>query len=282
MFKFLQRKKSDPSKSFDSTSIRLGGWQPDPPNKTYLRFDKNTLALSPNSNIQYKSGDDVDLRPYTSPRHSQKSTSSCVAQSLVKALEIKRIIKHGHANHIDLSVLDLYYKTRERMIPSMVDIDAGTYISTGCDILREVGVCRESVHPFSVSRVNERPPVMAFREARLNRITSHFKIKSLGQERLDDIIFNLKAGNPVVFGTTVGEDWKAYRGGSNPLRVETRPVGGHAMTCIGFINGLFVIENSWGSWGEDGFGYVDPSVFTHASTRDVWVIIDGSEGWVEK
>ena len=75
----------------------------------------------------------------------------------------------------------------------------------------------------------------------------------------------------------------SYRGGSNPIRVETQPKGGHAMCIVGFVDGLFVVENSWGTyWGEDGFGYVVPEVFTHPSTRDIWVMVDGSEAWTEK
>jgi C1A family cysteine protease len=262
--------------------IKLGGWKPDPANKKYYRFDKTALRLT-EGNVQYQSADDVDLRPYTSARHDQRSTGSCVAQSVVKALEIKRIIQHGHVNHVDLSVLDVYYGARERMTPPEVDADDGTYISLACDVVREVGVCRDSMHPWSPANVFEKPTVMASREARLNRIQSHFKIKSYGQDRLNDIIFNLKAANPVVFGTTVGRDWMSYMGGATPLTVETRPLGGHAMTIIGYVGGLFIIENSWGIiWGEDGFGYVDPAVFTHASTRDLWVIVDGSEAWTEQ
>lgn len=275
MLKFLKQK-------FDPNYIKLDGWKPDPANKKYWSFDRSKLTLTPNK-IQYKSSTDIDLRPYTSARHDQRNTGSCVGQSLIKALEIKRIINQGHSNHVDLSVLSLYYNARARMTPPMTNWDNGTFISLACDVLRDIGVCREEMHPFNPSKVYEEPSVMAARECRMNQIKSHFKIKSYGSDRLDDIIFNLNAGNPVVFGTTVGKDWMEYRGGKNPLRVETRPKGGHAMTIVGYVGGLFIIENSWGAaWGEDGFGYVHQDVFTHPSTRDLWVIVDGSEAWTEK
>jgi len=262
-------------------TIKIGGWKPDPANKIYWKFDKSVLALT-GAKTQYQSGQNVDLRPYTSPRHQQGTTSSCVAQSLVKALEIKRIIQHGHAAHVDLSRSFLYYYARARENPPMTNEDSGTNIYLACDVLRDIGVCSESLHPFSTKTINKCPSQMAARECRLNRIKSHFKIKSQGNERLDDIIFNLQAGNPVVFGTTVGQDWMEYKGGT--LGVETRPLGGHAMTIVSFIDGLFVIENSWGrNWGsEDGFAYVKPEALTHPSTRDIWVIVDGSEAWREK
>lgn len=281
MFKFFKQEKTN---SFDPSKIKLDGWQPDPANKQYLRFDKASFQLdnTKTARVQYQSANDIDLRPYSSPRHDQCSTSSCVAQSVIKALEIKRIIQHGHSAHVDLSVLDLYYGARERMTPSMIEWDTGTNISLACDVLRDLGVCTDRMHPWETNDVYKKPSIMASREARLNRIKSHFKIKSYGQERLDDIIFNLKSHNPVVFGTVVGTDWMNYRGGKNPLQVESSPKGRHAMCIVGYVDGLFIIENSWGTtWGDNGFGFVDPSVFTHAGTQDMWVIVDGSEAWTE-
>jgi hypothetical protein len=273
------------SSNFNPAKIKLNGWQPDPANKKYLPFDKNSFKIETAklARVEYQSSDEIDLRPYSSPRHDQRFTSSCVAQSTIKALEIKRIIQHGHSAHVDLSILDLYYGARERMTPSMVKLDSGTFISLACDVLRDLGVCTDKMHPWNPNDVYKKPPIMASREARLNRIKSHFKIKSYGQNRLDDIIFNLKAHNPVVFGTTVGNDWMSYKGGREPLRVESSPKGKHAMTIVGFVDGLFIIENSWSeNWGDNGFGFVDPAVFTHAGTQDLWVIVDGSEAWMEK
>lgn len=280
MFKFFSKGKTD---KFNPAEIKLDGWKPDPANKKYWKFDKNNFALSSTNNIQYQSSNDIDLRPYTSARHDQQNTNSCVANAIIKGLEIKRILKYGHSNHVDLSISDLYYGARERMTPSMVDWDQGTHISLACDVLRDFGVCREIMHPFTKQNMYKKPSVMASREARLNRIQNHFKIKSYGNDRLDDIIFNLRAGNPVVFGTIVGKDWLNYQGGKEPLQTETQPKGNHAMVVIGFVDGLFIIENSWGRfWGDDGFGYVAPEVFKHPSTRDLWVMVDGSEAWTEK
>jgi len=87
MFKFFSRKFKK--------KYKLNGWKPDPNNKKYKKFKRSSLSLEKSSN-QYQSGNDVDLRPYTSPRHNQRQTGSCVGQSAIKALEIKRIMKHGH------------------------------------------------------------------------------------------------------------------------------------------------------------------------------------------
>ena len=104
---------------------------------------------------------------------------------------------------------------------------------------------------------------------------------SFSHKRLEDIVFNLKAGNPIVFGTVIGKDWFEYKG-KEPLEIEKRPECCHAMCVVGYIDGNFVIENSWGNWGLNGFCFVKPEVMASDNTKDLWVIVDGSENWVEK
>lgn len=271
--------------TFDPAQIKLDGWKPDPTNNQYLKFDKTNLQIDniKSNRVISDNINNIDLRQYSSPRHNQGATSTCVAQSIIKALEIKRIIQHGKEAHVSLSVLDLYYGARERMTPSMVEWDSGTHIYLACNVLKDLGVCSDKIHSWETNDVYKKPSIMASREARLNRIKTSFKIQSTGQERLNDIIFNLKAHNPVVFGTTVGSDWMNYTGGKKPLKIETKPKGKHAMCCVGYVDGLFIIENSWGNqWGIDGFGFVDPSVLIDENTQDLWVIVDGSEAWTEK
>lgn len=258
--------------------FNVKGYLPDPEDKQYLAYDKGLFKYGSLSG-------DADLRPYSSPRHNQRNTSTCVAQSVVKALEIKRILKHGHNKHVDLSVLDVYYGARDLMNPKMTDQDSGTFISLACDVLRKYGVCRDEMHPFKESSLYIPPPILATREAYLNKINSHFRIVSSGEDRIEDMISNLRADNPIVFGTAIGGNWFNYKGGRNPIGVINKEdiKGNHAMVVVGWVDGLFVVENSWGGiWGENGFAYVAPEVFTSSRTKDMWVIVDGSETWYEE
>lgn len=224
---------------------KLGGWLPDPKSEDeYWGFDKNKFSFNPESK------GDVDLRPFSSPVHNQRSTSTCVGNAVVKALEIKRIQKYGHEKHENLSRLDVYYGARDLMNPKRTDVDSGTHISLACDVLRRFGVCREKMFPFDEKNLFIPPPVMATREAYLNKIHSHFRITTKGNDRLDDIILNLQAGNPVVFGTAIGENWFKYNG-TEPIKQDTKFDGGHAMVVVGIINDLFIIENSWGCYDEE-------------------------------
>src|SRR5215475_13535107 len=147
----------------------LGGHLPDPHDDASMRGYWDFAALKPN--LAPAPGD-ADLRPYSSPRHDQGQTGSCVAQSVVKALENlerQRLCRQRGispsqlrpGDHHNLSVLALYYLCREKMEPSRVREDSGTYISLACDCLRLFGVCTEETWSFDPSKLYDPPPIMA-------------------------------------------------------------------------------------------------------------------------
>ena len=117
---------------------KLGGYRPDPPDDRHWGFETRLRAHLPTA------AGSVDLRPYASPRHNQGQTGSCVAQSVVKALENlerQKICQDqglrpeqvGPQQHQDLSVLALYYLCRERMEPPEMAQDSGTFQWLACD-----------------------------------------------------------------------------------------------------------------------------------------------------
>ena len=221
----------------------------------------------------------VDLRPFTSPRHDQRHTNSCVAQSVVKALELKRIMKHGPDAHVDLSVLAVYYLAREMMLPPQTHHDGGVYVSHACEVLWRFGVCPEGAWPFDLAKVNTAPSWRAMRAAFLHKIESFYRIRSTGAERVADVLAALRANNPVVYGTAVGDTWQRYQEGEI-LRVvpDDDITGRHATVLVGWDGVCFIGENSWGlDWGEQGFYLLDPEVVASEQASDFWVLHAGFE-----
>jgi C1A family cysteine protease len=253
------------------TNYKCGGHIPDPKDKVYIPFDKSQIV-----GVSNNSGD-VDLRPYSPSkyRHDQGQTESCVANSTTQAIFLKYVEKFGVDNAFPFSRLDLYYGARSEMVPSQTHTDAGTNICLAMDVLRRFGVCKESTCEFDASKINIPSPVMASREAFANKISGHFKIDSVGDQRVKDIILNLQNKNPVVFGTLVGSNWFNYNFNGPPIGKPSDKQGGHAMMICGWINNCFLIENSWGTeWaGGDGFALVDPAVIADGDlTSDLWVM----------
>lgn len=262
------------------------GYLPEPLEEKHWR---NTLVADKlKSSVNFDSLDlgTVDMRPFTSPRHNQKSLGSCVAQATVKALEIKRIMKYGREKHVDLSVMAVYYLSRELMRPPMVMEDSGTHISKAMDVLRKFGVCEESRFPYNVDEYKSKPSWRAMRRAYINRIQSFYRIVEKGNARLEGILLHLHAGNPVVFGTAVSKNFLKHRGDGIVWPATGTIAGRHAMTILGWLpdykgQGAFVIENSWSpTWGDDGFFYAAPEFLLNNEVQDIWAMAGGWEDWL--
>lgn len=246
-------------------------FRPEPDSEKHFSFE----ALLRPQLIQVTSGD-VDLRPFSSPRHNQGSTGSCVAQATIKALEIKRIQKYGRAAHVDLSRLAVYYLARELMSPPECTKDEGTFVSHAFDAVRRFGVPPETDWPWDQTKICTPPSWRAMRSAYLSKITAFYKIKSTGQDRVKAVIECLRAGNPVVFGTACGDNWFEYKKGQ-VLGLPAKTVGGHATVLVGYQKGNFIGENSWGFWGDNGFYLMSPSVIASSESSDFWVPMVGWE-----
>lgn len=238
--------------------------------------------------LTQKTVQDSDLRVYTTPRHNQGGTGSCVAQAVVKALEIRNNIVQAQRGVAaekwetnDLSRLHLYYLAREMMNPSRVGEDAGTYISLACHVLNRFGVCSERTWPFREAHVNHSPSWAAMREAATRKVPvkDYWRIQSSGSHRVEACIAALGQGFPIVFGTRIGDQWRGYDG-KTPLTLPDKVTGGHATTLVGWDGqrGVFIGENSWGSrWGDNGFYTMDPDVIASFISHDFWIIRGNEE-----
>lgn len=264
------------------TQVRYG-FLPEPPNPKHREYEtllKGRLA-------PYAQTTDVDLRPFSpsKQRHNQLDTSSCVGNSVVRALEVRRNYVAKNTDLVDLSRLAVYYLSRELMVPKWTDRDEGTYISTACDVLRRFGVCAEADWPFDRTKINQPPPWSAMRRAYMNKIQAFYRITSTGTARVAEVARCIQAGLPVVYGTQVGSEWSYYRGDIDripPLSIPKNPQGGHATILIGTKNGLFIGENSWGtSWGSDGFYYIEPKVIASSLSADFWVMENANDPWTQ-
>jgi len=177
-------------------------------------------------------------------------------------------------DHRNLSVLALYYLCREKMQPSRVQEDSGTYIYLACDCLRLFGVCTETDWPYDPAKLFEAPSIMALRDAYLHKISASYRSTNTGRDRVSSVIDALRANHPVVYATEVGDNWMRYQAGQVLQRPATSE-GGHATHLVGWDGrqGVFMGENSWGPrWGDQGFYLIAPEVIADPCSQDFWVI----------
>lgn len=242
----------------------LRGFRPEPPDPRHWKLDRI------GRNHDWRNIDWRRLSP-TERRHDQAGTNSCVANAVVRGLELALAIR-GRSSP-DLSRLAVYWLARELMDPQETDRDEGTYISHACDALRRFGACPEDDWPFDPDRVLDAPSWRAMRRAHNHRLAAFHRIKATGRRRAEVVREALRNGMPVAFGTRVDGSWTTYHGTGTLGPVRSGP-GSHAMLIVGSIeDGRFAIENSWGpEWGVDGFAVVSERVITSSASRDFWAL----------
>jgi C1A family cysteine protease len=259
----------------DYRKLRKSGYLPDPPKKRGETPDRVfETQLQPRLKTFFQG--DVDLSPYTTETN-QLNASSCAGNSTADSVEILNAVE-GRPR-VELSRLFVYNLARSMMDIDQdgcgdINYDDGTYIRLAFSVLSKFGICEESDWPYDLRRNLYRlPSIIAMRRATGHRIHSYYRITAKGEERCDEIIKALRARHPVVFGTTIADDFSKLRT-EGPVSHPTKNLnGGHAMVCVGYLRGKgFIIKNSWGrTWGSDGFCIFTPDYMSWSKTRDIWV-----------
>ncbi|CAF1173762.1 unnamed protein product [Adineta ricciae] len=230
----------------------------------------------------------VDLRSYMTPVEDQSRIGSCTANSLAGAYEY--LIKRVHGINVDVSRLFIYYNGRVKNTHSTVVTDSGCSMTNAIEALEELGTCLESIWPYDIARVNERPNDTAFEKGSKHRIHQALHVKI----DLNEMKSCLAQGFPFAFGLRLYTSFdKAAQTGLVPTPDETEQSrsehGRHAMLAVGYSDQskAFIVRNSWGEkWGEKGYCYIPYDYITNPKLCfDAWVIRQfdnedmGNEHW---
>lgn len=239
---------------------RYFGWTPDLPDQRDLYYGAPSKIIIP---------DIVDLRAKASPVEEQLTIGSCVAQSIVGALEL--LDKGVDRAYADLSRLFLYYNIRAGQ--NTVSYDSGGTIRGGIKAVASLGVCKEKLWPYTVTKYRARPSLVAYQDGFRQRITSYFRLT-----HTIDMYQCLAAGFPFVFGFTVYESFDAVASTGFTLmpKRDEAAQGGHAVCAVGYDRPkkMFLIRNSWGSsWGLGGYFWMPEQYMEDRNlSDDYWTI----------
>ena len=129
--------------------------------------------------------------------------------------------------------------------------DGGCHLSSGIEALRELGCCPEHLYPYEPIKVNLKPPLSCYSEARHYRVTKAAPVRA----DLNEMKGCLAEGHPFVFGMELFASF--MEAGTNGGRVKMPKQGGisgeargwHAMMAVGYSDAsqCFIVKNSWGS-----------------------------------
>ena len=260
---FLKRRSWVTNKFFTNY-----GYKEDVPGKDLL-YSSSPMVITPVIN-------NTSLRGYFRPVSDQYNIGSCVANATADAFEAMLARKNNcdPAMISDLSRLFIYWNARNLSTPPICYVDGGSHIRFAFDSMARYGVPSEKTYPYDISKVNNRPTIIAYREAIKNRISKFYRIDSIGSSRLFQIKQALSAGNPVVFGTKIAESFKNVKSDAIIFNPGKGYIGGHAMCITGWseTKQAFEVRNSWGKdWGVRGYCWMDKNYITNSITKDIWV-----------
>lgn len=239
------------------------GYLPDLPDERDLDFGALSLSIG-----STPSSADVLSSLLGDLILDQSITNSCVAHAIAYATYVCHR-KAGNPTPKLLSRLFLYWATRKRH--GAENIDGGTYIREAMKALATLGFCPEKDWPFDPGEVNAQPAWNAFRMASDQKMPiGYFRISSIGDQRVEDVRRALANGDPVVFGTEVGEEFVT----DTTRRIFDPPessVGGHAMCLLEYDPISFRGPQSWGRSAHDnGWFALSPEYIASPLTRDLW------------
>ncbi len=276
------------------------GWIPDLPDFRDYTVDHENLKpvmekigiIEPVKNIPTT----VDLREWCSPVEDQKNLGSCTANAGIGLVEYFE--RKAFGKHIDASRLFLYKTTRRLM---GLKGDSGADIRSTMGALVLFGVPPEKYWPYTDKAPNfdKEPETFCYACADNYKSIQYVRLdppSTSKKEILNRIKTNLAAGLPSMFGFTVYNsiEQTMNNGGKIPFPCNGEQIeGGHAIVAVGYDNsmkikndncststtGALLIRNSWGNWGDKGYGWLPYEYVLKGLATDWWTLIKNE--WVD-
>lgn len=214
------------------------------------------------------------------PIQNQGSIGSCA--SWASAYGVMSFIQKKKSNYTYLnpsgeldesrvfSPLFVFNQVRDR---SARCDSAGSVIADNLDLMQKLGVCKKATfdpqpYTYQICDVDPTRSNRAMNEAKRFKIDNYGWFISWDQkyvpgyklQRIKELLFS---GYPIIVGADIDYTFWRYGGqrvGNQIIwtRFDNNYVGAHAMVIVGYNDSLRAIRifNSWGNWGNNGFGWI--------------------------
>ncbi len=157
---------------------------------------------------------------------------------------------------------------------SFVESD-GTWLTAALGIAQKFGVVTDKVLPFKLGGGSQMYTGSAntfYALAAQRRIASYFNLgRDLNAWRhwlatKGPILTRLDVDNAFMQATATKGKLTSFTAGSG--------LGGHCVALVGYVNGAFIVRNSWGTgWGDKGFAHAADTYAQPAFTEAFGVVL---------
>ena len=241
--------------------INQFGWIPDKKDDRDYQYSR---LLEPLAKEVPPEGSVISLFP---PAYQQGNLGSCVWFA-TKALMAAAYVKQSFIDP-DLSALFGYYCTRE--LENSIYEDAGCSPRDAMKVAVNIGVCAEMFWPYVVDKFTYKPTPQCYIDALNHKITNYYSIEA----NLSLLKNCIADGYPFSAGIVVYENFPMDTTTGDVPMPEGQAIGGHDTVIVGYSDYTkkFTFRNSWGEWGNHGYGTISYDYITDISlASDFWTI----------
>ena len=216
----------------------------------------------------------IDLREAWWAIGDQGNTGSCVGWGTADAVLRWHFVKAGRLGKTErLSVRYVWMASKETdpyttRPTSFIESD-GTWLTAALGIAQKFGVVTDKVLPFKLGGQSQMFTDTAntfYALAAQRRIASYFNLgRDLSKWRnwlatQGPILTRLDVDAAFMNATATKGKLDSYTPGSG--------LGGHCVALVGYVNGRFIVRNSWGTgWGDKGFAHASDAYAAAAFTE---------------
>ena len=229
------------------------------------KFDERDYLMRPYLAV-VKIPKKVDYTNKMSPVRDQGDQGTCVGFATATGMkEYQEFLDYEKL--VELSPRFVYAEAKE--IDGVPGLE-GTTIRAAMQVLRAKGVCQEKFWPYKPHQ-EDKPKEGAAVNAKKFCIKTYARILNL-----DELHMSLATKGPAVLGIQVFKGMPKTKTGIVPMpKRGERSLGGHAICACGYDEGkgLVKFKNSWGKWGNKGYGYL-PYSYIERYMMDAWSSVD--------
>jgi C1A family cysteine protease len=220
--------------------------------------------------------DVTDMRSLCPPVYDQGQIGLCTMAAGGGAIEFTEMEQAAESEVIRPSLFFGYKMSR--ILQGTEDFDSGSSNRTCLKAAATFGYCRRELWN-DPKKWNDKPSKAAAADAAKRKLKKELDYQFVNKN-WDEICAAIAERNPVIFATTVYEDFEKrenIRRGilDFPASDNARVLGGHAMLLVGYNRnkGVAIYRNSWGRvYGMQGYGTVSKAFLLSKNVRDLWIV----------